>query len=119
MNKIEEQLVMAYATMIMGGAMAEDEVPETLVLIEGAEPSTLRALAKIEVARRVIEELNKPEPEPTVSEETIARMDAVEMALAGLMEMMLISEMPIIPEDPEEPEIPVEEDPIDEEGGEE
>lgn len=47
MNKIEEQLMHAYATMVMGGAMSEDEVPETLVLIEGAEPTTMRELVKI------------------------------------------------------------------------
>lgn len=101
MNKIEEQLMHAYATMVMGGAMSEDEVPETLVLIEGAEPTTMRELVKIEVARRIIEKLSQPEPEPTITEEIINRIDAVEMAVVGLMEMMMTM-MPEIPEEPEE-----------------
>ena len=106
MNKIEEQLMHAYATMVMGGAMSEDEVPETLVLIEGAEPTTMRELVKIEVARRIIEKLSQPEPEPTITEEIMNRIDAVEMAVVGLMEMMTMML--------EEPEVPEEE-----EGGEE
>jgi len=96
MNKIEEQLMHAYATMVMGGAMSEDEVPETLVLIEGAEPTTMRELVKVEVARRVIEKLSQPEPEPTITEEAIGRIDAVEMAVVGLMEMLLATLMPPI-----------------------
>ncbi|NLY09850.1 MAG: hypothetical protein GXZ11_08225 [Tissierellia bacterium] len=103
MNKIEEQLMHAYATMVMGGAMSEDEVPETLVLIEGAEPTTMRELVKVEVARRIIEKLSQPEPEPTITEEVIGRIDAVEMAVVGLMEMLLATLIPPIPEVPEEP----------------
>jgi len=52
------------------------------------------------VARRIIEKLNQPEPEPTITEEAMGRIDAVEMAVAGLMEMLIMSMML---EEPEEP----------------
>lgn len=103
MNDLEKKLIDAYATLVMGGKMDISEVPDKLILIEGGVESTMRAEVDAEVAKRIVEKLNQPEPEPTITEQTIQRIDAVEMAVAGLMEMLLMVTMPPVPEIPEEP----------------
>lgn len=50
MNIVQKKLVEAYATLVMGKAMTEEEVPETKII--GGKEYPIRSEVVLEIARR-------------------------------------------------------------------
>lgn len=87
-SKLDLKLINSYTVLLMAEEITLEEVPET-VLTNG---NTLRYEVELEEARRITNIIPKP-----IDNNVIARIEATEMAVAGLMAMMLMPEMPEVP----------------------
>lgn len=95
MNDLEKKLIDAYATLVMGGKIDISEVPDKPILIEGGEESTMRAEVDAEVARRIIEKLNQPEPELEPTEIEILKIENEKLKERLILTEQMVAETSI------------------------
>lgn len=85
-SKLDLKLINSYTILLMAKEITLEEVPET-VLTNG---NTLKYEVELEEARRITNII----PE-SVDNNVIARIEATEMAVAGLMTMLLMPDLPV------------------------
>jgi hypothetical protein len=56
MTIVQEKLINAYTTLVLAGRKTIEQVPETLILVDGVE-NTMRSEVEIRVAEKTIEVL--------------------------------------------------------------